>query len=58
MTRKKAKIHIPKAVSDKQSVPPDVLQRVGIEFHDPATCTCEECAELRLKTPKEEPKAA
>ncbi len=58
MTRKKAKIHIPKAMPDEQSVPPDVLQRVGIEFHDPATCTCEECVELRLRKAQEEPKAA
>jgi hypothetical protein len=62
MTTKKAKIRARKNVhedeSAPQSVPPDVLQIVGIESHDPATCTCEECVAIRLNMGQQDRKAA
>ncbi len=58
MRKGKAKLQVRKTVQDEHTVAPDVLQRVGIESHDPATCTCEECIELRLKMPEEDRKAA
>ncbi len=58
MTKKKAKRITREAVREHQPVAPDVLQQVGIEFHDLATCACEECAALRLKMAAGDRKAA
>ncbi len=58
MTKKKAAMETTKAVRDEQSVSPDVLPCVGIEFHNPATCTCENCIELRRKMAQKDRQAA
>ncbi len=59
MITKKTKLRARKReVQKEESVPPDVLQIVGIESHDPATCTCEECVALRLNMEQQDRKAA